>query len=211
LDRCEQFVPVSFNTFMNIFIHRDGQQLGPFGEAEVKSQLTAGTISRQDLAWWEGQAGWVPLEQAFLAVDAAPSAPAPISSPTVAPAVSAAMPAASTASAPIGTSGMAIGALISGIAGLFVGIIFLVPIILGYLALSQIRKNPYLKGSGMALAGLILGYVEGFIVIIAVVAIFVLIALGSQVKSVFSTINAQLEMAQTNNAPGTNAAPAHGP
>jgi hypothetical protein len=198
---------------MNIFIHHDGQQLGPFGEAEVKSQLAAGMISRQDLAWWEGQAGWVPLEQTFLAVESIPPTPVQTSVPPAPPVSIAGMPAARAV--PVTptdqTSGMAIGALVSGIIGLFFSIIFLLPIILGHMALSQIRKNPYLKGSGMALAGLILGYVEGFIIIIAIVAISVLVALGSHVKSVFSTINAQIAIAETNNVPGTNAAPANGP
>jgi hypothetical protein len=47
----------------------------------------------------------------------------------------------------------------------------------------------------MALAGLILGYVwSSFIILafISIVAISVLIALGNQVKSVFTTINSQI-------------------
>jgi hypothetical protein len=194
---------------MNIFIHHDGQQLGPFGEAEIKSQLAAGTISRQDLAWWDGQAGWVPLEQTFLAVESTP--PASISSPAVSPATTPAMPAARVASTPMAqtdtTSGMAIGSLVCGVASFLVGITFIVAIILGHLSLSEIKRHPGMKGRGMAITGLILGY---FWPVLAFGSILVLMALGSQVKSTFQTINAQLEMAQTNNASGTNAAPANG-
>ena len=69
-----------------------------------------------------------------------------------------------------------------------------------------------MKGRGMAIAGLILGYLVPSLALVAAIAIAVLIALGSQVRSTFQTINAQLQAAQTNTAPAstTNAAPANG-
>jgi len=205
---------------MQIYVHRNGEQLGPFTEAELKAQLEAGSISLQDSVWWEGQAEWVSLDKTQLATS---PATVPSTGPVnLGPTISSPYPAPAAVDAER-TSGLAIGALVTGIIGLFVGIIFIIPIILGHMSLSQIGKNPGLKGRGMGLAGLILGYVEGAIVIIiAIVALTVFMALGNQVRDTFKTINAQLAAAQaestdtnsttsptTNNAPDstTNAAP----
>jgi hypothetical protein len=80
--------------------------------------------------------------------------------------------------APPQTSGKATASLIAGIAGyLILPLIAAIPaIILGHLALSEIKKSAgRLKGDGMAIAGLVLGYVQlaglPFILIIAAIAI----------------------------------------
>jgi hypothetical protein len=190
---------------MQIYVHQNGQQLGPLSEADIQARLAAGTISRDDLVWWEGQPGWVALGQS-------PLAPGPAQIPPPAP-VSPADIAMMPGSTPLDnrgagrTSGLAVGSLISGIASFFVGISFILAIILGHLALSQIRKNPGMQGRGMAMAGLIMGYLYPAV---AVVALVVLFALGQQARGTFHTINAQAEPAQTNSAPGTNSAPANG-
>jgi hypothetical protein len=70
------------------------------------------------------------------------------------------------------TSGMAIAALVMGIAGfVFFGFLGILAIIFGGIGLSQINKDPSLKGKGMAVAGLVLGIIAtvgGIIWIIAV-------------------------------------------
>ena len=48
---------------MQIYVHRNGQQLGPLTEADVRAQLAAGTLSPQDHVWWQGQATWIQLQQ----------------------------------------------------------------------------------------------------------------------------------------------------
>jgi hypothetical protein len=48
---------------MQIFVHRQEEQLGPFTEAEVKAQIAAGQLAPEDHVWWDGQDGWVPLGQ----------------------------------------------------------------------------------------------------------------------------------------------------
>lgn len=82
------------------------------------------------------------------------------------------------AMAPAQTSGKATGSLISGVAAYiiapFIGAI--VAIVLGHLGLSEIKKSAgRLKGEGLAIAGLVLGYVQvvglPFILIIAAIAI----------------------------------------
>ncbi|MEU1733826.1 DUF4190 domain-containing protein [Streptosporangium sp. NPDC020145] len=59
---------------------------------------------------------------------------------------------------PRGNNGMAIAALIMGIAGLFVcGVTSIVGIVLGHISLGQIKRTGE-EGRGMAIAGLVLSY-----------------------------------------------------
>jgi hypothetical protein len=180
---------------MQYYITRNNQQLGPFTEAEVKAQLASGAISPQDHVWWEGQEGWITLDQSPLA------GPAPIHPP--APALPG--PPVAGVPAPAGekTSGLAIASLICGITGLFCALLSVAAIICGHMSRSEIKKNPALKGSGFALAGLILGYIW-LPIYVMVVALSVLIALGNQVKGTFKTINSQIAEAQA--AQATNSA-----
>src|SRR4051812_17256897 len=46
---------------MQIYIGKNGQQLGPFSLEEVNRKLADGTFTGADLAWYEGAAGWAPL------------------------------------------------------------------------------------------------------------------------------------------------------
>jgi len=179
---------------MAIYVHHNGQQLGPFTEDQLKAQLAAGAISVQDHVWWDGQKDWVPLSQSPFG--GSPPAAAVI------PGTAAAYPAGVAAP----TSKLAIWALVCGCLGFFLSLLASIPaIVLGHMALNETRKNPAIRGHGMALAGTILGYMFTFLLpIISIVAISVLIALGNQVKDVFSTINVQL---MTNNAPSNSDSP----
>jgi tetratricopeptide (TPR) repeat protein len=46
---------------MQIFIGKDGRQLGPFDEDAVRAGLRDGSFLPTDLAWYEGAASWMPL------------------------------------------------------------------------------------------------------------------------------------------------------
>lgn len=46
---------------MDFLIHRDGREIGPYSESEVRSRLMSGAISSSDLAWHEGLPDWAPL------------------------------------------------------------------------------------------------------------------------------------------------------
>ncbi len=48
---------------MDIYVLRDGQELGPFSEEATHSFLSQGTIVMDDLAWTPGLPEWSPLEQ----------------------------------------------------------------------------------------------------------------------------------------------------
>jgi len=163
---------------VQIYIHRNNQQLGPFTEAEIKAQLAAGVISPQDHVWWQGRANWVPLSQSPFVTGAAPI-----------------LPAIPGAPAPHEkTSSLAIWSLACGCLTLFCGIFTAIPaVILGHMSLSEIKRHPNLTGRGLALTGLIIGYV---MTVLIPVALFVLLVLSKQVQSTFKTLNVQMNTFQ---------------
>ena len=46
---------------MDIFVYKDGQQLGPFSQAEIANALTQREFLESDKAWVSGLASWVNL------------------------------------------------------------------------------------------------------------------------------------------------------
>jgi hypothetical protein len=60
---------------MNLWIHRGGQQFGPYSREAVQQYLAVGRIVSSDPAWTDGSTQWVPLSQ-LLAIKSAPAAPA---------------------------------------------------------------------------------------------------------------------------------------
>ena len=70
------------------------------------------------------------------------------------------------------TNGLAIASLVCGVGAFVIGLSFIPAIICGHIARGQIRRTGE-QGGGLALAGLILGYVAGalFIVLVAVLVI----------------------------------------
>jgi len=174
---------------MQIYIHRNNQQLGPFAEDEIKAQYASGAISLQDHVWWQGQADWMPLGVSPLLAAISPTIPE-----------TSTVPSANATGQE--TSNLAIWALVCGCLSLFLSLLASIPaIILGHMGLNQIKRNPGMQGRGMALAGLILGYVFTLILpIISIIAISILIALGNQVKSTFKTIQAQENSPQSTNS-----------
>lgn len=58
------------------------------------------------------------------------------------------------------TNGLAIASLVCGILGLCTGIVSIVAVIFGHISLGQIKRSGNMEqGRGMAIAGLILGYI----------------------------------------------------
>ena len=174
---------------MQIFVQHGGQQLGPFTEAELKAQLASGAISLDDHVWWQGQGNWIPLSQSQFAPGATPAIPGtPVVPGTP-------LPVAGP------NSNLALAALICGCVSIICWLLASLPaIILGHMGLSQIKKNPGMQGRGMALAGLILGYVTMGFFLIYIIAIITLMSLGNQVTNVFQTIQSQLNAAAMTNS-----------
>jgi hypothetical protein len=144
---------------MQIHVARDGKQLGIFSLEEINRQLAAGTLNLSDQAWYEGAAGWAALST----VPGVSVASAPGSAPQISPAPA---PGAPMTLAPQRkTEPLAIMALVFGGIGIFgfcCGLFLMAAVagvVCGHLALSKIKANPELEGHGLALSGLIIGYV----------------------------------------------------
>jgi len=136
---------------MQIYIHHNGQQAGPFALEDVRAQLAAGTIQPTDMAWYQGAPEWRPIH-------AIPE----IVSDTPPPVPGYVPPAAGMPQ----TSGLAITSMVLGILSfLTVGLTAIPAVICGHISRASIKKSAgALAGDGFALAGLILGYL-GFAVI----------------------------------------------
>jgi hypothetical protein len=143
---------------MQIHVARDGKELGVFSVEEINRQLAAGTLRLTDQAWYEGAAGWAALSTVS-GVGAAPASQAP----QVSPAAVATTPAVMVPQRK--TEQLAVLSLIFSILGVFgfcCGFFLMAGIagiVCGHIALSRIKANPELEGHGLAMAGVIIGYV----------------------------------------------------
>jgi uncharacterized protein DUF4190/uncharacterized protein DUF4339 len=146
---------------MQIHVARDGKQLGPFTLEEINRQLAAGTLSLSDNAWYEGAAGWAPLST--VPGVGTTAAAAPSATPAASAASGPVVPAGSTPTAK--TEPLAIMSLIFsvlGLSGFCCGLLLLLAVagvVCGHLAMSKIKSTPGLEGHGLALSGVIVGYV----------------------------------------------------
>ncbi len=136
---------------MQIYIHRNNQQTGPFTEEQVRAQLAAGTISLQDHVWWQGQQGWVPVAQSPLMTGGV-AIPPPVR------ASGERWPGGHRSADDVATGDLGAGLRLPepSLWGCFASI---PAIVLGHMGLAETKKNPAVGGRGMALAGVILGYV----------------------------------------------------
>jgi Domain of unknown function (DUF4190)/GYF domain 2 len=143
---------------MQIHVARDGKELGVFSVEEIKRQLAAGTLRETDLAWHEGAAGWAALSTIPGVTSAPASSAAPVSPAAVAVTPAAVVPQRKSEQ-------LAVLSLIFSILGLFgfcCGFFLMAGIagiVCGHIALSRIKANPELDGHGLAMAGLVIGYV----------------------------------------------------
>ena len=59
---------------MNFLVAKNGSQLGPFSESDIRAKIASGELAASDFGWKEGMASWLPLSQIF---SDAPSQSAP--------------------------------------------------------------------------------------------------------------------------------------
>jgi len=185
---------------MQIYVHRNGQQLGPLTEADVRAQLAAGTLSPQDHVWWQGQATWIQLQQSPFA----PLPPLPGLGPaaTLPSPFPGAPPVSFTVPHSAQSSDFATWSMVCGIFCVFCGLLAAIPaIVFGHLARAQIKKNPTLQGRGQALAGLIIGYLVLVITLLIFIAYGVLYAMGAEGKTALTSESNDSDQNTTNSAP----------
>ena len=153
------------------FYEEKGQQRGPVSEDELRRLISSGPLSSKNLVWKDGLGDWVPantLPEFGAEQTAAPNTPSPSSPPSSSSTQNVPpghyQPAVAAYDSGTSVSGMAIASLVSGVLGLSCCLPFIGPalaIIFGHLALGGIKASKgRLLGSGMAIAGLILGYLN---------------------------------------------------
>lgn len=121
----------------------------------------------QGPGWWQASDGkWYPPQQAAPQAPTGPWGAAPPAGMAY---------GTPTYQAP-STNGLAIAALVCGLLGFITCVSSIAAIVLGHMARKQIRESGGVQqGDGMALAGLILGYVVlalliGYIVVVVIIA-----------------------------------------
>jgi len=156
---------------MQIFINKNGQQLGPFSESQVAEMLKSGQAAGTDLAWSEGMETWKPLSsfvQLQLGLGGPPALPgqAPVLPPR-------------RKTEPLSIWSLVLGVLSIAGCSLFAGI---PAVICGHVGLGRIKRDPSLDGRGIAVAGLITGYIS-VLVLPFIVGIMAALALPAVVTA----------------------------
>ncbi|MDB4816971.1 GYF domain-containing protein [bacterium] len=141
-----------------------GQQAGPIDEATMRSRIAAGQVGPADLVWREGMAEWLPLAQVAELASASAADASPYATPGTNPL--AAQQQYYAPAAP--TSGLAIASMVCGILSIilcYVNAIVGIPaVICGHMAMKRIKASQgQIAGKGMAIAGLICGYLGSVI------------------------------------------------
>ena len=150
---------------MQFYVHHAGQQQGPLELELVRARLADGSYQGTDLGWHEGAADWLPLAAipALAGSVAVPPTPVGAFPPQQMPVY---------AGQPPRTSGLAIASLVLGLLGLFsAGLAGIPAVICGHLSLGRIKRSAGSKvGRGMAVAGLITGYLGICVFLLAILA-----------------------------------------
>jgi hypothetical protein len=72
---------------MELFLHQDGEQVGPYTEDQIAEMLSEGSISREDLIWHEGLSEWKTISSVMdITTESEPVATAVRKAPAVLPA-----------------------------------------------------------------------------------------------------------------------------
>jgi len=152
---------------MNIYIHKNEEQLGPFDESQISEALSSGEISLEDLAWKEGLTEWVRLGDLLHKPEKIPT-PVQIRATAKANFINPSISRRENTQSIVVKKNepLCIWALVLGVvslATLFLcvgGFVGIPAVICGHFGLSRIKRQPLLGGRGMAIAGLISGYLS---------------------------------------------------
>ena len=163
------------------FYGKDNSQHGPVSDLEIRNMVSSGKIDMDTIIWREGMTDWIPMKDVpeFKPETGNLASTSPYSSPQTyagQPPYAGAIP----------TDGLSIAALVCGILAIvscYVWALFGIPaVICGHMSLKKINNSPIpIQGKGMAIAGLVCGYLG--ILIQLVVIVFVVIAFSSAAVS----------------------------
>jgi len=141
-------------------IGADHKEYGPVTSDQLRQWFSEGRINGQTRVQGEGAGVWKPISELpeFAGLFPAASATPPPSPPPPPPPAMTSM-AMPPSGRPV-NSQMAIWSMILGVLSMFQCcqiILGPVAIILGFVALSKIKANPSMTGSGFAIAGIVMG------------------------------------------------------
>ncbi|HEY8961436.1 MAG TPA: GYF domain-containing protein [Luteolibacter sp.] len=138
------------------FYGENGLQFGPVDDAGIRQLIASGRVTPATLVWREGMTEWLPLARVpELSRSIVPYGPYYASPPT---------------------SGLAIASMVCGLVGFllcyFCALLGIPAVICGHMALKQMNESSLpMSGRGMALTGLILGYLWIGLSLLAIFAI----------------------------------------
>ncbi len=151
------------------FYAKNGEQHGPVEADEIRNRLSRGEIANTTLVWKEGMSQWTALGEVLELREPVPggiaqasATAASASAPGATPITQMAQPAPNLVT-PVQQNTMALVSMILGIVSIALCMMALTGIpavICGHIARKQFRNSPHPQtGQGMALTGLILGYI----------------------------------------------------
>ncbi len=157
------------------YVSRNGVQQGPHSIEQINMLLGMRQLSGDDLAWQEGMVQWEPLSR-IPGVNAA-GGPPPMPGAYSPPASNVA-PQGGMYQGPPRTSGMAIASMVLGILALLFFFTHIFALILGLLAVifghisrgTIVRSRGQIGGGGMAMAGLVTGYIGIVLAVVLLIA-----------------------------------------
>lgn len=163
---------------MDWYYAKHGKQQGPVDLASLQGMVASGEVAATDLVWRNGLPEWAPAGEV----------PDLAATPTVAPGAAYGVPVQGGAPVYQGgyvvpvapTCGLAIASLVCGILSLIFcymnAVVGIPAVICGHLALKQIRNAPLpMGGRGMAIAGLVTGYIGIVFQVFTIVGIAVVV------------------------------------
>lgn len=172
---------------MDWYYSKNASQYGPVPEDELKAKIATGEVGPADLVWKDGMRDWTPSGSVPELAARTPMTPAgydtsghsrnpepPAQTPYQTPASTGVPTSVYVATPP--TSGLAIASLVCGIMGLVTCLCLpgIPAVVCGHMALSRIAEaQGRLGGRGLAIAGLVTGYLSVVILVIFVLMIFV--------------------------------------
>ncbi len=155
------------------FYGKDNAQHGPVSEQDIHTLVSSGQLDANTIVWREGMTDWIPMKDvpALQAIASSISGNLTQTQPS---------PYASTPSQPYPmaphTDGLSIASLVCGILAVmtcyFGGLFGLPAVLCGHISLKKIKTSETpIGGRGMAIAGLITGYI-GIAMTIAAIGLF---------------------------------------
>lgn len=165
---------------MQWYYSKNATQMGPVPLEELRAKLAAGEVSATDMAWKEGMPDWRPVSTIPELQIVAPGVPGQVLPGGAAQSPYAPPGTPGAVYVPVRTSGLAIASLVCGISGLFCMFLpGIAAVICGHMALKQIADpNVRMEGRGMAIAGLVLGYLSVAIMVVWLIGIVFSILVG---------------------------------